>query len=138
MYLLAIMARWTLVEAGRETRFFWREFWCRKADSDQRQERGRLRSFDTMIAVVNESNPNRKRHFPVNSSATLRANFRAMWGDVRRCRRIRSSIPFPRHSPPGDASEMERAMGIKNTAGAHCPLGIMKLQARRAMRAIFV
>jgi hypothetical protein len=29
-------------------------------------------------------------------------------------------------------------MGIENTASAHYPLGIMKLQARRALRAIFV
>ena len=29
-------------------------------------------------------------------------------------------------------------MGIENTAGAHSPFGIMKLQARRELRAIFV
>ena len=29
-------------------------------------------------------------------------------------------------------------MGIENTAGAHPPFGIMKLQARRELRAIFV
>jgi hypothetical protein len=33
---------------------------------------------------------------------------------------------------------MERAMGIENIAGAHSPFGIMKLQARRELRAIFV
>jgi len=33
---------------------------------------------------------------------------------------------------------VERAMGIENTAGAHSPFGIMKLQARRELRAIFV
>jgi hypothetical protein len=34
--------------------------------------------------------------------------------------------------------KVERAMGIENTAGAHDPFGIMKLQARRELRAIFV
>jgi hypothetical protein len=29
-------------------------------------------------------------------------------------------------------------MGIENTAGAHQPFGIMKLQMRPALRAIFV
>jgi hypothetical protein len=33
---------------------------------------------------------------------------------------------------------MERAMGIENTAGAHSPFGIMELQTRRELRAIFV
>jgi hypothetical protein len=33
---------------------------------------------------------------------------------------------------------VERAMGIENTAGAHSPFGIMKLQARRELRTIFV
>jgi hypothetical protein len=35
-------------------------------------------------------------------------------------------------------AEVERAMGIENTAGAHSSFGIMKLQARRELRAIFV
>jgi hypothetical protein len=33
---------------------------------------------------------------------------------------------------------VERAMGIENTAGADSRFGIMKLQARRGLRAIFV
>jgi hypothetical protein len=33
---------------------------------------------------------------------------------------------------------MERAMGIENTADAHQALEIIQLQARRALRAIFV
>ena len=34
--------------------------------------------------------------------------------------------------------EMGRAMGIENIAGAHSPFGIMKLQVRRELRAVFV
>jgi len=34
--------------------------------------------------------------------------------------------------------EVERAMGIENSAGAHQPDGIMRLQARQGVRAIFV
>jgi hypothetical protein len=33
---------------------------------------------------------------------------------------------------------MERVMGIENTAGTRWPFEIMKLQARRALRAIIV
>jgi hypothetical protein len=33
---------------------------------------------------------------------------------------------------------VERAMGIENTAGGHQAFGIMKLEARRVLRAIFV
>jgi len=33
---------------------------------------------------------------------------------------------------------VERAMGIENTAGEDSPFEIMKLQARRGLRAIFV
>jgi hypothetical protein len=43
--------------------------------------------------------------------------------------------------PCGRASNgwrVERAMGIENTAGAHWPFRIMKLQARRALRAIVI
>jgi len=34
--------------------------------------------------------------------------------------------------------EVERAMGIENTVGADWPFGIMKLWARRELRAILV
>jgi hypothetical protein len=37
-----------------------------------------------------------------------------------------------------DGWKVERAMGIENTAGAHSSFGIMKLRARRELRAIFV
>jgi hypothetical protein len=37
-----------------------------------------------------------------------------------------------------DGRKVERAMGIENIAGAHKPFGIIKLQARRELRAIFV
>jgi hypothetical protein len=45
-----------------------------------------------------------------------------------------------RHWPAlaSDGWRVERAIGIENTAGAHQPLEIIKLQTRRVLRVVIV
>jgi hypothetical protein len=59
-------------------------------------------------------------------------------GKFRSFRCSEAVIGERRFRVDGVASRVERAMGIENTAGAHSPFGIMKLQARRELRTIFV